>query len=310
MKVLITPRGFAKYGLDEVARMEKLGLTVDYNDTGLAYTPEQFLEKAKDADAIIIGVDVLDRSVMEQCGNLKVVCKFGVGLDNIDLDCAKERGVHVGRTVGSNSLSVAEHVMALMFADAKNLYPVVRDVKTGSWIKPTGIELSGKTLGIVGFGAIGRHLADIAHGIGMEVIAYDAFPIDEVVAVEHHARIATLDEIVEQSDYVSLHVPLLDSTRNMFSAPEFKRMKETACIVNAARGGVVDEEALYEALSAGTIRSACFDVFTVEPPAPESPLLALDNFLLTSHTAARTQESERRTCEISTSVVLEQLGLA
>ncbi len=309
MKVLITPRGFAGYGTEEVERMRSLGLTVDYNDTGKAYTAEQFLEKAKDADAIIVGVDDMSADVIAQCPNLKVICKFGVGTDNIDVDYCKEHGIYVGRTVGSNSLSVAEHVAALMFCDAKNLYPSIRDTKAGSWNKMTGIELSEKTLGIVGFGAIGKCLARIAKGIGMEVKAYDTFPISEEVAAEYGVEVTTFDDIIETSDYVSLHVPLLDSTRDMVAAPELKRMKKDACLVNAARGGVVNEHDLYEALVSGEIRSACFDVYTTEPPAADDPLLALDNFLLTPHTASRTHEAERRTCAISTNVILEHLGL-
>lgn len=309
MKVLITPRGFANYGLDEVKLMESKGLEVDYNDTGKAYSAEQFLQKAKDADAIIVGVDDMSEPVMKQLPKLKVVCKFGVGVDNIDCDYAKEHGIYVGRTVGSNSLSVAEHVAALMFADAKNLYPTIRDVKAGSWVKRTGIELSGKTLGIIGFGAIGKRLSRIASGIGMSVLAYDTFPIKEEDARDYGAKIAGFEEIIEDSDYVSVHVPLLDSTRNMISTEQFKSMKSSACVLNAARGGVVDEDALYHALTDGEIRSAVFDVFTTEPPAKDNPLLGLDNFLLTSHTASRTHEAEKRTCQISTDVILTQLGL-
>ena len=124
MKVLITPRGFANYGTDIVKEMEAKGVTVHYNDTGKQYTPEQFLELAKDADGIIVGVDVMDKAMMEQCPNLKVVCKFGVGTDNIDLEYAKERGIYVGRTVGSNSKSVAEHVIAMMFMESKTCTPL------------------------------------------------------------------------------------------------------------------------------------------------------------------------------------------
>lgn len=127
MKVLITPRGFANYGLDQVERMKSKGLDVHYNATGKAYTHEEFKALAKDADAIIVGVDKMDREMMEGCPNLKAVCKFGVGTDNIDLDYAKEHSIYVGRCVGSNSRSVAEHVLSMMFMEAKNLYTSVRD---------------------------------------------------------------------------------------------------------------------------------------------------------------------------------------
>lgn len=307
MKVVITPRGFANYGLDQVERMKSKGLDVHYNATGKAYTHEEFKALAKDADAIIVGVDKMDREMMEGCPNLKAVCKFGVGTDNIDLDYAKEHSIYVGRCVGSNSRSVAEHVLSMMFMEAKNLYTSVRDVKQHGWNKPTGREIYGKKLGIIGFGMIGKYLAEYAYGCGMEVYAYDAFAIAEETARQYHAQISTLEDILTDCDYISLHVPLLESTRNMISTEEFKKMKKDACLLNAARGGIVDEEALYEALKKKEIRSACFDVYSSEPPREDDKLLTLDNFLLTPHTAARSMESEQRTCAMSTDIILEQL---
>ncbi len=307
MKVLITPRGFANYGLDQVERMREKGLKVHYNDTGKAYTHEEFKELAKDADAIIVGVDKMDREMMQGCSNLKVICKFGVGTDNIDLDYAKEREIFVGRCIGTNSRSVAEHVIALMFAEAKHIYESVYDVKNHGWNKPTGIEIFGKKLGIVGFGMIGKYLAEYAHGLGMAVVVYDTFPIEEEVAKKYHVNVVTFDEILTTCDYISLHVPLLDSTKNMISTKEFNKMKKNACLLNAARGGIVDEEALYYALKENKIRSACFDVYSCEPPKQEDKLIKLNNFILTPHTAARSQESETRTCKMSTDIILEQL---
>lgn len=307
MKVLITPRGFANYGIDIVRELEEKGITVHYNDTGKAYTSEEFIRYAKDADGIIVGVDTMDRRMMEQCPNLKVVCKFGVGTDNIDLEYAKERGIYVGRTVGSNSRSVAEHVIAMMFADAKNICTTVNGVKNGKWDKPTGMEIGGKTLGIIGFGQIGRHLAKMANGLGMRVLAYDAFTISDETAEEYQVEKAEFDDIIRFCDYISLHVPLTEDTKNLISDSEFTNMKDSACLLNAARGGVVDEGALYRALTEKKIRSACFDVYSVEPPKEGDPLVKLDNFLLTSHIGARSKESERRTCEMSAEIVMTHL---
>lgn len=307
MKVLITPRGFANVGQDIVKKMKAFELDVHYNTMGKAYTHDEFKALAKDVDAIIVGVDKMDKEMMEGCPKLKAVCKFGVGLDNIDLDYAKERGIFVGRCVGTNSRSVAEHVIAMMFAEAKKLYPSLRDVKNHKWNKPTGQEISGKKIGIIGFGMIGKYLADFAYGLGMEVLAYDAFEIAEETAKQHHARIVSLDEIYCTCDYISLHVPLLDSTRHMISTREFEMMKPTACVLNAARGGIVDEAALYEALVNHEIRSACFDVYSSEPPREDDKLLQLDNFLLTPHTAARSSEAELRTCEMSADIIMKQL---
>lgn len=307
MKVLITPRGFANYGLKEVENMRSKGLDVHYNNTGKAYTKEEFYNLASDADAIIVGVDVIDKELIDNCPNLKAVCKFGVGTDNIDLNYAKEKGIFVGRTVGSNSNAVAEHVLSLMFADAKNLYNTFKEVKDHKWNKPTGQELSEKKLGIIGFGMIGKRIANYANGLSMKVSAYDSFEISDDDAKKYNIEKKSLEEIICESDYISLHVPLVDSTKNMISTEEFKKMKNTACLINAARGGVVDEEALYKALVNKEIRSAYFDVYSCEPPTADDKLLQLDNFLLTPHTAARTIESEKRTCKMSSEIIMENL---
>lgn len=307
MKVLITPRGFANYGLQEVENMRSKGLDVHYNNTGKAYTKEEFYNLASDVDAIIVGVDTIDKEFIDKCPNLKAICKFGVGTDNIDLDYAKEKGIFVGRTVGSNSNAVAEHVVSLMFADAKNLYNTLKEVKEYKWNKPTGQELSGKELGIIGFGMIGKKIAQYGNGISMKVSAYDSFQISEEDAKKYSIEKKSLEQIISDSDYISLHIPLVDSTKNMISTKEFKKMRNTACLINAARGGVVDEEALYEALVNKEIRSAYFDVYSYEPPKPNDKLLQLDNFLLTPHIAARTIESEKRTCKMSSEIIIEQL---
>lgn len=308
MKVLITPRGFATYGLTYVEKMKQAGLNVHYNDTGLAYTPEEFAEFAKDADAIIVGVDKIDQTLIDSCPKLKAICKFGVGIDNIDTTYAESKGIYVGRTIGSNSNAVAEHVMSFIYCESKNLWSTIYQVKNHGWEKPTGFEVREKVLGIVGFGAIGKYLAKQAVGVGMTVLVNDVFDISTEVLDEYQVEKVEMDDLLEHSDYISLHLPLTDYTKNMISTKEFKKMKKNACLLNAARGGIVDEQALYRALTKGEIRSACFDVFSTEPPKKDEPLLTLDNFLLTSHTAARTVESEKRTCEFSSRIIMEQLG--
>lgn len=307
MKVFITPRGFANYGINQIKYMESQGLTVHYNNTGKAYTKEEFLTLAFDADAIIVGVDVIDKHIIDQCRNLKVICKFGVGTDNIDVDYAKEKGIYVGRTVGSNSLAVAEHVLALMFAESKNICTTVREVKQHEWNKPTGLEINSKVLGIIGFGSIGKHLASMANGLNMKVYAYDVVEIEEHLAAQYNIAKKSFDEIIGMCDYISLHLPLLPSTKNLISTGEFKKMKSSACLINTARGGIVDEAALYEALINKEIRAACFDVYSEEPPRYNDKLVALDCFYLTPHTGARTIESEERTCRISAELIVDAL---
>ncbi len=310
MKVVITPRGFARYGSEEIQRMECAGLEVDVNDTGSPYDDSTFLAKSQDADALIVGVDNVSAEFLSKCPRLKVVCKFGVGVDNIAVDYCEEHGITVGRTVGSNSVSVAEMVIAEMLADARYLVKSITDVKAGKWSKRTGIELYKKTLGIIGFGAIGRHVARIARGFEMNVCAYDISPISDDDAQNHGVKKTSFTELLRTCDYVSLHVPLTDSTRNMVAREELALMKHNACLINTSRGGVVNEDDLYEALRSGVIRSACFDVCAVEPPGEAYPLLSLDNFMLTAHIGSRTVEAEKRSCQISTDVVLKNLGLA
>lgn len=309
MKIVITPRGFAKYGKKELDLFEEKGIIVDYNDTGFAYTPDNLLNRSKDADAIIVGVDIIDKSFIDSCPRLKIICKFGVGTDNIDVDYAQKCGITVERTIGSNSNAVAEHVMALMFSEAKNIVENVNDVKSGKWLKPTGQELTGKTLGIIGFGAIGHQLARMASGIGMKIFTYDIFEIADEHLSMYNIQQVSLEQIYELSDYISLHLPLTESTKNMISTSAFKKMKLSSCLINTARGGIVDEAALYKALVEGEIRSACFDVFSTEPPATGEQLLLLNNFKLTAHIGARTVESETRTCEMSAQKILRGLNL-
>lgn len=309
MKVVISPRGFATYGSEAVNDLKSKGIEVDYNDTGNQYTYDEFLEKSKDAAGIIVGVDKIDKNFIDNCPNLKVVCKFGVGLDNIDVDYAKNKNIYVGRTIGTNTNAVAEHVISLIFADAKNLYSSIKSVKENHWEKLTGSEVKRKTLGIIGFGSIGERTAELASSLGMDILAYD---IEEIEVNPNRLDadligVASLENILEHSDYVSLNVPLTNDTRNLISVDEFEKMKPTACLVNTARGGVVDESALYNALSNNVIRTAYFDVFSVEPPAQDDPLLKLYNFILTPHVASRTQESEMRTCNLSAAIVADQL---
>ena len=307
MKILITPRGFANVGQKYIQELIDAGFTVDYNKTGAQYSYEQFKEKATDADGIIVGVDKVDSEVLDAAHNLKAICKFGVGIDNIDVTEAKKKKVEIGRTVGSNSNSVAEHVLSFIFADAKNLFNTFSKVKAGKWDKPTGIEIEGKVLGIDGFGAIGKILAKKASQLGMTVLVHDIFNIDPETQKVFGIKQVSFDELLKNSDYLTLHLPLTKKTRNTIDSNEFKKMKRSACLINAARGGIVNEEALLDALKKNMIRSAYFDVFSSEPPAKNDQLLSQPNFYLTAHTAARTKEAELRTCEYSTNFMLKTL---
>ena len=307
-KIVITPRGFAKCGLDNAEIIRNAGFELDYNDTGLSYTKEQFYEVTKDAAGVVVGVEQVDKAYIDAHPALEAVVKFGVGTDNIDVNYCKEKGIFVGRTVGSNARSVAETAISFVIADSKNLFESIENTREGGWAKMTGYEVGGKTIGIIGFGAIGKEVAKMAFGLGMKVLAYDVFPISEEFRAKYEIECATVEEILEKSDFVSLHVPLTKETKNFIGTAEFKKMKKNAVLINTARGGIVNESELYEALVNKEIKAAYFDVFTAEPPAKDEPLMTLKNFYLTPHIASRSAEAEKNTADIATRVIIEALS--
>lgn len=306
-RLLITPRGFSKVGLEEIELLKKNGIDVHYNDTGKPYSSSEFKKLARDVDGMIVGVEDVNEEIMSLSPHLKVICKFGVGVDNIDLEYAHKKNIYIGRTVGSNSQSVAEHVIAFIFADSKNLLTSINSVKEGKWNKLTGSEVAGKNIGIIGFGDIGKRVASIAKAIGMNVITYDLFDIEEEILKDYGAIQVSLNNILGLSDYLTLHVPLTNETKNLITLNELKKMKKTACIINTSRGGVVNEKDLFVALREKIIKSAYFDVYSAEPPQKEDELLSLDNFYLTPHIAARTFEAEKRTCVMATKIILDNI---
>lgn len=306
-KIVITPRGFAKCGLDNAEIIRNAGFDLVYNDTGLAYTKEQFYEITADADGVVVGVELVDRAYIDAHPNLKAVVKFGVGTDNIDVNYCKENGIFVGRTVGSNARSVAETAISFVMADSKNLYESIDNTRSGGWAKMTGYEVGGKTIGIIGFGAIGKEVAKMAWGLGMKVLAYDVAPIDPEFASKFEVTVSTVEEILKTSDFVSLHIPLMESTKNFISAKELATMKKNAVLINTARGGIVNESDLCEALANKVIKAAYFDVFSVEPPKKDDPLMAQPNFYLTPHIASRSAEAEKNTADMSTRIIIDAL---
>ena len=307
MKIVITPRGFAKCGLDNVKVIEDAGFSVEYNDTGNAYTKEEFYEKTRDADGVVVGVETVDRAFLDAHPKVKAIVKFGVGTDNIDLECCREKGIFVGKTAGSNARSVAETAIGFLFADSKNLYESIAATRAGKWTKETGYELEGKTVGIVGFGAIGKKVAQMAFGLGMKVLAYDPYFIDAEAARAFRVEVTEFEELLRRSDFVSLHVPLTEETRNYITKKELRMMKPGAVLINTARGGIVNEADLCEALSANIIRAAYFDVLVHEPPEEDEPLLGLPNFYATPHIASRSREAEKNTADMATQIMIEAL---
>ena len=262
---------------------------------------EKLIENIRGYHALIVrSATKVTADVIKAADELRVIGRAGVGLDNIDLNAAKERGIKVLNTPGATAISVAELALGFLLSCARWIPQADRSIRSGKWEKKQfkGIELYGKTLGIIGIGRIGSELAKRAHALGMVVLAYDPF-------VKWHdiAKLVDLDELLSKSDFISLHLPLTEETRHLISTREFELMKEGAVLVNAARGGVVDEDALYKALKSGKLRCAALDVYENEPLPEDSPLRELDNIVMTPHIGAQTVEGQRRAgIEIATKI--------
>ena len=224
-------------------------------------------------------------------GKCPLLVRFGVGFDKVDLDAATRHGIAVARTTGANASGVAEMALTLILACRRELRPNrFRCIETGRWDKYIANETAGATVGILGFGAIGRLLARMLLGLGCTVIAYDPFPNLDL-AQEMGVKMVELDELFTTADAISVHVPYNKDTHHMVSAQRLAQMKPTAVIVNTARGNIIDEDALYDALKAGQIRGAGLDVYAVEPLPADSKLLELDNLILSPHFSSQTVES-------------------
>lgn len=252
-----------------------------------------------DADALVIrNATKVDKDLLDSAPRLKVVGRLGVGLDNIDLSACRERGIQVVFGRNANAVSVAEYVFAAMLAVSRPLTDATRSVKEGSWDRRlfTGTELAGRTLGIVGLGDIGGRLAKRASAFNMRIIAADpVVNTSSFHVAEYGVQLVSLDSVLAESDFISLHVPLLPSTRGMIGAEQLGRMRSNAWLINTARGGIIQEDALYRSLKARQIGGAVLDVLEVEPALPDHPLKTLDNVILTPHVAGLTDEAHTRT---------------
>lgn len=249
-------------------------------------------------DAILLrGELTIDAELLARAGRLQVVAKHGTGLDNVDVDAATDAGVLVCNTPGANSRSVAEHALLLLLAVRRGLRAADAHVREGGWDRGThaGREVRGDALGVVGFGEIGSRVADLARGFGLPVLAYDPY-LDDDAFPGHVERLSELSALFERADAVTLHTPLTDETRHLVSTAELEALGPDGVLLNTARGPVVDEAALVDALDAGTIAGAGLDVYAAEPPV-DSPLLDRDDVILTPHVAGVTRESLRRVAE-------------
>lgn len=305
MKVLTTPRSYGKTDPAVFDMLEQAGIEVIRNTTGNIFTKEQMIENIADCDGVIVGVDPMDADVIAAAPKLKAIAKYGVGVDNIDLDAAKARGIKVSITTGANSEAVADYAFALLMAMARKVPMIDSECRRHNWKKITTRDVSRSVIGIAGMGAIGKLVARRARAFDMEVLGYDVF-WDEKFAEENGIKRATMEEIYEKADFISLHVPLLPSTRGMIGAEQLKAMKSGAVIINTARGGLIDEDALLTALENHEIGGACIDAFEQEPPEDER-WFKLDNVILGSHCAASTAGASLNMGRMATANVIRDL---
>lgn len=286
-KILITD------GLDSngIAILKKSADVVEM--TGI--TPEDLIKQVVDFDALIIrGRTKVTAAVFEAAKNLKVVGRAGVGVDNIDLAAATTHGVTVVNSPMATTTAVAELTMALMLSAVRQISRADSSIKAGKWLKKEleGFELSGKTLGVIGFGRIGASVAKRAAAFDMTILGYDPMvPADEITS--RGGNPVTLDELLQQSDLITMHLPLTDETRGMINMDAFSKMKKGIYLICAARGGVIDEAALLEALNSGKVAGAALDVFVTEPPGL-TDLVAHPKLVCTPHVGAQTVEAQRR----------------
>jgi D-3-phosphoglycerate dehydrogenase / 2-oxoglutarate reductase len=284
MKILVCD----KTESSAVERMRAAGLEVDCN---FEITPEELEQVIPDYGGLVVRSRTKVRQpLIDKAENLKVIVRGGVGLDTIDHEYARSKGITVMNTPLANAASVAELSIGFMLALARNICGATASMREGKWEKKKfeGVEIGGKTLGLIGVGNIGRETAKRASAMGMTVVAYDPY-VSEVPGVE----MVSLDELLAQADYISLHLPATAESKGMIDAGRFAQMKDGVRIINCARGGIVDEDALYEALVSGKVAGAALDVFAVEP-CEGHKLFSLDNVIGSPHIGAGTKEAQGR----------------
>ena len=294
MKIIICDKTEKEY----IEQMRAAGLTVDVRDD---ITPEVLMKELPAYDGMVVRSRTkVRRDLIDACPNLKVIVRGGVGLDTIDHEYAKEKGIAVMNTPLASSASVAELAIGYMFMLARSLYKASASIKAEKWDKKSfeGDEIGGKVLGLVGIGNIGREVAKRANPLGMTVIAYDPY-VKEVPGI----KLVSLDELLAVSDYISLHLPKTKESANMISTAQFTKMKNGVRIINCARGGIIDEKALYEALTSGKVAGAALDVFAEEPPT-DWKLAKLENVIASPHIGAATREAQARVgAEVATKLI-------
>ena len=305
-KIVITPRTFGKLDPAPIDMLTQAGYDLILNPFDRLLNEEELMGLIPEAHGLIVGLDPVSVKVLEKARQLKVISKYGVGTDNIDLDTATSMGILVLNAPGTNSGAVAELALGLMLAVARHISESDRKTRLGVWQSYRGIELWGKTLGIIGTGRTGRELALRARGFSMVLICHDINQ-DEAWAHETGATYLPMKDILRKADILSLHIPLTDTTHHIISAQELGLMKKSAILINTARGELVDESALHEALANQRLAGAGLDVWETEPPV-DSRLTEFDNVVLTSHIGAHTLEATKSMGKLASMNLIQALS--
>jgi len=290
--VLVGPVRYAELCGDGRDLLLDAGFGLVENPTPVPYTQAELPDLVRDAHAVVAGVEIYDEDVLAAASGLKVIARLGVGLDNIDLAACRRRGITVANVPGGNANAVAELALALMLSVLRRIPVMDARIRRGEWDRFTGRELTGKTVGLVGFGATSRELARRLRGFDVRLLVTDP-AVDVAATAELGATATSLTDLLAASDVVSLHAPHTPATHHLGGAEFFRAMRTDAVFVNTSRGGLVDEAALHDALRTGEIAGAGLDVWEVEPVAAANPLLRLDNVVATTHGAADTVEAYR-----------------
>ncbi|MDQ7801806.1 MAG: phosphoglycerate dehydrogenase [Armatimonadota bacterium] len=305
-RVLATPRSFFREGREGLELLEAAGVEVVPSPVDRPLQEDELAGLLGEFDGLVAGIDRVGRRALAAGRpRLRVVARNGIGTDTVDVQAATEFGVVVTNAPSVNADSVADFTLALLLALVRRVVEADRAVRAGDWPPLVGVELRGKVLGLLGFGRIGQRVAERARGFGLRVLAYDPQP-DHEAARELGVELVQFHRVLEEADFLSLHLPLLPETHHLLGEAELRRMKRTSYLVNTARGGVVDEAALARALREGWIAGAACDVFEEEPPRT-SPLLGAPNLLLSPHMASHTREAIARASRVAAENVLAVL---
>jgi D-3-phosphoglycerate dehydrogenase len=286
-KVLVTPTTYGKGDPRLCCELEATVGEVIYNPTGRPLNSNELRELLPGCDGYIAGLDCIDALALEAADCLRVVARYGVGVDNVDLTAARRKGVVVTNTPNANSSSVAELTIGFILCLARNIPQLSQSVKTGEWNRSRGFALEGKTVGLIGFGRIGKEVARRLSGWSVRLLACDPFP-DREAAANLGVKLVSQSELLAESDFLSLHLPLAEGTRRIVNAEFLVRMKKGSFLINTARGDLIDEPALCAALETGQLQGAALDAFMQEPPGAENPLLKMPSLIATPHCGGHT----------------------